>query len=337
MASSLTSILSFPLQTLIKTSHQPPCPSPAASSQKMSAPQSTLTLTIGGRNFSPVPPTSSQERCPWNTLLPSSLSEKRPQPTPYCKNLTPLPSPLRPHCPANQRLCLWRPLMPRDQHTSQLSDDDLKQIKDVMAHAWELDMHATYAAGLLNFMVFCDQKNIPKKDRAPASHLLIMSFMSTLAAAYSGSAISNYVYGVRAWHMLHRVPWKIKKPELEVLLKAAEKLTPPSSRRKKRCLYTIDFMLAIQRNMDPSTPLGASVLACLTTCFFATGQVGKFTVQRLDGFDPNGHVSRGKVSYDQDRGGQWVTILHIPRTRCCPRGNTCAGRGKKGPWTQTQR
>ena len=71
--------------------------------------------------------------------------------------------------------------------------------------------------------------------------------------------------------MLHRVPWKIEKPELEALLKAAKKLTPPSSRRKKRRLYTIDFMLAIQCNMDPNTPLGASVLACLTMCFFATG------------------------------------------------------------------
>ena len=86
-----------------------------------------------------------------------------------------------------------------------------------MVHAWEVDTHATYAAGLLNFMVFCDQKNIPEKDRAPASHLLIMSFVSTLAAAYSRSAISNYIYGVQAWHMLHRIPWKIQKPELEVL------------------------------------------------------------------------------------------------------------------------
>ena len=75
-ASSSTLILSFPLQTLIKASHQPPCPSPTASSQKTSAPPSTLTLTIRGRNSSPAPPTSSQEHCLWNTLLPASLSEK---------------------------------------------------------------------------------------------------------------------------------------------------------------------------------------------------------------------------------------------------------------------
>ena len=189
-----------------------------------------------------------------------------------------------------------------------------------MAHAWELDTHATYASGLLHFMVFCDQKNIPEKDRAPASQLLIMSFVSTLAAAYSGSAISNYVYGVRAWHLLHSVPWKISKPELEALLKAAEKLTPSSSRRKKRRPYTIDFMLAIRNNMDLSTPLGASAFTCLATCFFATGRVGEFTVQRLDSFNPEFHVSKNQLSYDQNREGQQVTVLHLPRTKASPQG-----------------
>jgi len=66
-----------------------------------------------------------------------------------------------------------------------------------MAHTWELNnTHATYATGLLNFMVFCDQKDIPEGDRAPASQILIMSFVSTLATTYLGSAISNYVYRI---------------------------------------------------------------------------------------------------------------------------------------------
>jgi len=173
-----------------------PYQNPAVSSLRTNAHQSTLSLTIGGRSFSPVPPTTNQERHSWNAQLPTSSSEKRTRPAPYRKNLMPLPSSLRPHCPANQRLRLWHPLAPHAQRTAQLSDDDLKCIEDVMAHAWELDTHTTYAASLLNFMVFCDQKSIPEGDRAPASQLLIMSFVSTLAAAYLGSAISNYVYGV---------------------------------------------------------------------------------------------------------------------------------------------
>lgn len=212
-----------------------------------------------------------------------------------------------------------------------MSDEDIKRIEDVLAYAWELDTHATYASGLLNFMVFCDQKNIPEKDRAPASQVLIMSFVSTLAAAYSGSAISNYVYGVRAWHLLHGVPWKIDKPELEALLKAAEKLTPSSSRRKKRRPYTIDFMLAIWNNLALDTPLGAAVFACLTTCFFATGRVGEFTVQKLDIFDPSIHVSKARVSYDQNREGQQVTVLHLPHTKSAPQGEDVCWAKQAGP------
>lgn len=212
-----------------------------------------------------------------------------------------------------------------------MSDEDLKRIENVIAHAWEPDTHATYASGLLNFIVFCDQKNIPEEDRAPASHLLIMSFVSTLAAAYSGTAISNYVYGVRAWHFIHGVPWKIQKPELETLLKAAEKLTPPSSRRKKRRPYTIEFMTAIRNNLELNSPLSAAVLACLSTCFFATGHVGEFTVQKLDGFDPTTHISRAHVSYDQNREGQQVTVLHIPSTKASPQGEDVCWARQEGP------
>ena len=161
-----------------------------------------------------------------------------------------------------------------------------------MVHMWEADTHTTYALGLLNYMVFCDKKNIPEKDRALVSQLLLMSFVSTPAAAYSGTAISNYIHRIHAWHILHGVPWRIEKMEMDALLKATEKLTPPSLKHKKRRPYTIDFMLAIRRNLDLNTPLGASVFACLTTCFFATGRVGEFTVQRLNIFDPNKHVSQ---------------------------------------------
>jgi len=324
-------MLSSPLQALISTSHHTPYPNPAAHCQTTNVPQSMLSLTIGGRNSSPVPPTISQECHLWNTPLPALSSEKRPRPAPYCKNLIPLPSPLRPHCPANQRSRLWCPPVPRNQCSAQMSDKDLKHIQDVMAHAWELDTHATYASGLLNFMVFCNQKNVPEENRALASQLLIMSFVSTLAAAYSGSAISNYIYGVRAWHLLHSVPWKINKPELEALLKVAEKLTPSSSRRKKWRPYMIDFMLATWNNMDLSAPLGASVFACLATCFFATGRIGEFTIQRLDGFNPEFHISRTQLSYDQNREGQQVTVLHLPCTKVSPQGEDVCWAKQDGP------
>ena len=47
-------------------------------------------------------------------------SKNRQWPMPYHKNLAPLPSPLQPHCPANQRLHLWCPLIPQAQHTTHI-------------------------------------------------------------------------------------------------------------------------------------------------------------------------------------------------------------------------
>jgi len=194
----------------------------------------------------------------------------------------------------------------------QLGDEDLKQIEAIMAHTWEVDTHTTYVSCLLSFMVFCDKKGIPEEDRASVSHILLLSFVSALTVAYSGSAISNYLYGIQVWHILHGIPWKIEKLEMDTLLKAAEKVTPPSSRQKKRRPYTIDFILSIWQHLDLQKPLNSAVFACLTTCFFATGHIGEFMVPKLDGFNPEAHVSKTRLSYDQSREGLKVTVLHIP-------------------------
>ena len=99
---------------------------------------------------------------------------------------------------------------------------------------------------MLNFHVYCDQKGIPEEECAPARPILVNTFISSLAGTYSGITIDNYVYGVWAWHILHGVRWQMDTAELEALLRAAEKSTPPSSRRKKRVPYTTDFILAVR-------------------------------------------------------------------------------------------
>ncbi|KAF9521252.1 hypothetical protein CPB83DRAFT_733815, partial [Crepidotus variabilis] len=56
---------------------------------------------------------------------------------------------------------------------------------------------------------FCDRKHLPEEQRAPVSQIVMASFIATIAGAYSGKSISNYVQGVRAWHILHGVEWKM--------------------------------------------------------------------------------------------------------------------------------
>jgi hypothetical protein len=88
----------------------------------------------------------------------------------------------------------------------------------------------TYGTRLLIYHIFCDKKQIPEPQRAPADPLLLSTFVVSLAGSYSGKAIANYLYGVRAWHVLNGLEWRPNEIEMEVLLKAATNVTPETSK-----------------------------------------------------------------------------------------------------------
>lgn len=242
------------------------------------------------------------------------------KPSRYAKDLCPLPSRHRPHVLASERLQLWKPLQTRNNLDPQgaptnVTSGDLKQIFAVMGRAWEESTLASYGSGLLNFHVYCDQKDIPEHQRAPASPVLVAAFISAIAGAYSGSTINNYVYGIRAWHILHGVDWKMNEAELEVLLKAAEKTAPATSKRKKRLPYTLEFILAIREKLQLTVPLHAAVYGCLTTTFYTASRLGEFTVKKLDGFINERHVKPADIKIEHDRNGLESTVFHLPWTK----------------------
>jgi len=184
-----------------------------------------------------------------------------------------------------------------------------------MVHAWEEDTREAYGAGLLMWHCFCDGRAVPERERAPASQPLVSAFVSHMATAYSGKTISNYLHGVRAWHVLHSIPWHLEKNEMDAMLRAADKLTPSTSKRKKRVPYTPDFIAAVKQQLNLEDPLDAAIFACLTTCFYASARLGEFTVRTLTSFKPESHVTMRNLSYNQDRNGLKVTVLHLPRTK----------------------
>ena len=209
------------------------------------------------------------------------------RPAQYAKDLCPIPSPRHPHVLASECLQLWIPLHRRESATdtpSNLTSGDVCQIAIVMGKSWEESTLAAYGSGLLNFYVYCDQKGIPEEERMPASLILVHTFISLLAGTYLGSTIDNYVYGIQASHILHGVRWQMDMAELEALLRAAEKSTPPSSKRKKRVPFTTDFILAVRRHLKLDQPRDVAVYSCLTTTFYVAARLGKFTVPNLMAF-----------------------------------------------------
>jgi hypothetical protein len=110
------------------------------------------------------------------------------------------------------------------------------------------------------------------------SAILISSFIATIAGSYARKTIANYLYGVRAWHILHGVPWALNELEIDALLKAATNVAPLSSKRKQRLPFTVDFMAAIRGHLDLDVPLDTAVYSCLTTTFYTAARTGEFTV-----------------------------------------------------------
>jgi len=234
---------------------------------------------------------------------PESLTTQRTRP-PFPADLTPIPSPLRPSCPARNRLQQWRPPNSCPQHGTQvpiLSSDDLSRIEHTISHAWADSTKETYGSGLLVYHVFCDSKSILEAQRAPASSILISLFLTNLAGLYSSTTVTNYLQGVCAWHIMHSLEWAIKDDEVIPLLKAVATLAPPSSKCKPREPYTVDLIASICRQLDISTPLHAAVFACLTTTFYATTRVSEFTIPRLDAFDTAKHIKLGDMRHEVDR------------------------------------
>jgi len=168
------------------------------------------------------------------------------------------------------------------------------------------------------YHVFCDDHKIPEDQRAPATPILINSFIATLAEGYTGDAISNYVCGVRAWHLLHGLPWLISKKETQTLLETASKTTPPSLKCKKRKPCTPDFILAIWNQLNLNDGADAMVYACLTTAFYTAAHLGEFTVKNLKAFDPTLHVKRTDIRIDRDQNGLKSTVFHLPSTKMAP-------------------
>ncbi|KII88827.1 hypothetical protein PLICRDRAFT_110129, partial [Plicaturopsis crispa FD-325 SS-3] len=239
---------------------------------------------------------------------------------PYLPGLTPAPSLLRPHCLARERLQLWKPTLSRTLLDLQgqavsLKESDLERIEKVIGHAWTENTRSTYGTGLLIFHVFCDTRGIPEEQRAPASSILMSSFVSALADSYAGKTIANYLHGVRAWHIFHGLQWRLNELEMEALLKAAQAVTPETSKMKKRLPYTIEYITSIRSQLDLDDPVDAAVFACLTTTFYATARVGEFTVQRLEAFDAKIHVKPSDVSVQRYWNSLSVTNFHLPRTK----------------------
>ncbi|KAG2335583.1 hypothetical protein BDR05DRAFT_851696, partial [Suillus weaverae] len=259
--------------------------------------------------------------------LPHTAEPSSSNPQIYRVNLTPKPSILRPHCLARDRLRLWRPARSSTRQTvtienqspsHEVSDAQLERILDVIGLSWAQSTKETYGAGLLVFHVFCDTNNVTEENRCPIARSLLLDFLCSCAGSYSGSALSNYAAGLKAWHLLHGRTWQIPPSELKAVLDGATASAPNTSKCPKRLPFTPTFLCSIRNHLNLDSPLDAAIFACLTTTFYAIARLGEFTVSAIREFDPTKHVMRASMSKTTNCNGLTVTKFHLPKTKCSP-------------------
>ena len=282
---------------------------------------------------STIPYTPTQSNSRFSSTLSAHNSSVTTSTHKYPINLTPISSALRPHCSARDRLRLWKPTFIRAAGDSNLdiTDEDLDRLIIVINSSWQPTTRETYGAGLLVFHVFCDLRMIPEDQRCPADPLLMLTFISNCAGSYSGKTLANYLYAIRAWHILHGAPWSMKTAEMKAALDGAVILAPPSSKRPKRSPFTIPIVLSLLSKFNLSKPLDAAVFSCLTTTFFAAARLGEFTIPSLKAFNTSHHVKRSDIRWDQDRHGNKVTVFKLPRTKTSISGEDVFWSMQEGP------
>ena len=187
-----------------------------------------------------------------------------------------------------------------------------------MSHAWAQSTQESYSSDLLSWHVYCDKKLILDLQQAPASQPHLATFVANLARCFSGRTISNYLHGIHTWHILHGMEWKLNKVEMDALLKGAERLTPESSKWKKRQPYTPKFMSIICQHLNLDDPFNAASFTCLTTCFYTAVWVGKLTILQLNTFNIAHHITLIDHCIENNQYGTKVPVLHIPRTKTAP-------------------
>ncbi|KIN96232.1 hypothetical protein M404DRAFT_163708 [Pisolithus tinctorius Marx 270] len=261
-------------------------------------------------------------------MTPNHYLSSMAPPHPYRPGLTLHPSPLCPHCLAKECLQLWQPSptqlrvtrVPEEEGTHTITEQQVDCILEVIGASWAEKTKETYGAGLLTYHVFCDTHGISEAQRAPIAANTLLAFLSSCAGSYSGSALLNFTASLRAWHLLHRLPWNINLDELHAILEGASRLAPTSSRQALCEPFHVNTLELFHSLMDPESPKDAAIFACLTIVFYCVARLGEFTVPAITQFDPQKHITRAHVQHLHDLSRLPVTKFHIPWTKMSPTG-----------------
>ncbi|KAJ7052639.1 hypothetical protein C8F01DRAFT_1331752 [Mycena amicta] len=149
---------------------------------------------------------------------------------------------------------------------------------------------STYAAGLLRFTQFCDERGISEDRRMPADATLLACFISSSIGAHGLACAKNWLNGVHYWHIINNAPWHGDGPLIRKILCAIDKENP--SKLPSRGPITKAHLQCLRRNLDITSPQDAVFWALACCAFWGCRRLGELTLETISGFDGKHHNTK---------------------------------------------
>lgn len=250
------------------------------------------------------------------------------------------PSPLRPDCPADQRIFIWKGV---NTPPESVINDSVIQHLAVQASRASLQESTTssYGAGLRKFHLFCDIFSIPEKDRLPASFALLHSFVlwaaaspdpsdpvfanGTLFEPVSVKVALGYLAAIRAWHIVQGWPPPLSETDfqrIEFSARGLDKVQGGSRRKPPRPPITLNMLSALKTSLDLNDPFDACIWAAVTCAFWGLMRFGEITVKSRQAFSTSKHLKRKDAYRGHDLVGKVYVRLDLPSAKTAKPGET---------------
>ena len=114
-------------------------------------------------------------------------------------------------------------------------------INCTIRHVWASSTLTKYGNGMAHFHAFCNAQNISYDCRLPASKFLLCAFAVASAGICSRAPTCNDISGIRAWHIIHDVPYH-SSVHLNYVIKGIENLAPDSSKHHPCLPITLQML-----------------------------------------------------------------------------------------------
>ena len=229
------------------------------------------------------------------------------------------PSPLRPHCRADEQIFLWKGV--NTPPIATISHPAIQLIA-TLASCTSLHDTSSYGSSLQKFHIFCDIFTIPESDRLPASFPLLHSFtlwaVSDLSMVdlslvegvpfepISITVVKKYLAAIRAWHIAQGWPPPPSDEDHNCInwsLRGLENLQ--GNRKRPLCPpITISMLHTLRLALNLNNSFKACIWAMALCAFWGMMHFGEVSVTSRSAFSASKHLTRKDAHFGSDLDGK---------------------------------